>query len=168
MKKTTEETLVVPRKIRGTLTAEGNDNYTFTAWGKGEAQQEIIARSGKSKVYNTVGEKQQSTVAHLVIPKDTPDRMAAFRDELEKFSKVLGTPTTIRKPRGRTLLKDLSTQVVASKDCRLVVVMEIPIENGQDYCDKLISQLQNVNQCLVINKQYLNQLASAQQKNLLA
>lgn len=168
MKKQTVETMTVPRKIRGTMTCEGNDYYSFAPYGQGAAQQEVIARQGKSKVYNTVGEKKQSMVAHLVIPSDTTDPMAAFSDELEKFMKGFGKPTTITKPRGRTLLKDLTTQVVACKDRRLVVMMELPIELGQDYPANLISQLQKVNQCLVTNKAYLTKLASVQPKTSLA
>ena len=165
MKKTTEETLTVPRKIRGTMTAEGNDHFSFVPYGQGTSQQEVIAQKGKSKVYNTVGEKKQSLVAHLVIPKDSADPYGSFTEELDKFAKGFGSQPTIRKPRGRMLLKDLSTQVIACKDRRLVVLMEIPIENGQNYPANLISQLQKVNQCLVINKAYLSQLASAQQKS---
>lgn len=168
MRNTKVESTIVPRKIKGTMTCEGDDYYTFTPYGKGAAQQEIIARQGKSKVYNTVGEKQQSMVAHLVIPCDTPDPMAAFSDELEKFMKGFGNTTTITKPRGRTLLKDLTTTVVACKGRRLVVMMELPIEKGQNYPANLISQLQKVNTCLVTNKAYLNKLASAQPKTSLA
>ena len=65
-----DETLKVPRRVRGTLVAKGGDSYEFIPQGEGLPTQTDVRKAGDAKLYKTTSEKKPRLVAHLSVPSD--------------------------------------------------------------------------------------------------
>ena len=153
--KAKDETLSVPRKIRGTLEALGGDSYKFTPQGTGESTQQNVVTVGKSKMYETVG-KQPQRVAHLVVPKDVVD----VRDELFRQVDELtrGDKTEAELPPRQTddvvcLLKGRHVRLYLDTKARVVrMYHEIPLVMGTNYASELMKGMTSCNQSLAVNR----------------
>ena len=96
MKKTKDETMSVPRRVRGVLEAKGQDHYEFTPFAQtGESSQVDVIGIGKdgTKTYLTTGQKPKR-VAHLVVdlsgsPNPLDDLRPAKTPFLFNFDRTL-------------------------------------------------------------------------------
>ena len=160
-KKVKDETLSVPRKIRGTLEAQGGDKYVFTPYGKGEPTQTNVVTVGKSKMFDTVGRSPQR-VAHLVVPVDAPDvRAEMFRqvDALTQGEKTVAEVPVERPAEVVCIHKGKGLQLlVDEKERRLVMHFECPVRRGTNYVAELVSATQRVSQSLMLNSEILRKL----------
>lgn len=156
--KVKDETLSVPRKIRGTLEALGGDSYKFTPQGTGESTQQNVVSVGKSKMYDTVG-RQPQRVAHLVVPKDVVD----VRDELFRQVDQLtrGDKTEAELPPRPAddvvclLRGDHVKLYIDEKAHVLRMYHEIPIAFGTNYASELMRGIMSCNQSLTVNREKL-------------
>lgn len=156
--KVKDETLSVPRKIRGTLEALGGDSYKFTPQGTGESTQQNVVIVGKSKMYDTVG-RQPQRVAHLVVPKDVVD----VRDELFRQVDQLtrGDKTEAELPPRQTddvvcLLRGDHVKLYIDEMAHVLrMYHEIPIAFGTNYASELMRGIMSCNQSLTVNREKL-------------
>lgn len=151
----------MPRKIRGTLTIKAEDDMEFRAQrSTGISSQQQMAKCGDSKLYRTVGDKQQKMVAHIVIPNDSTDPRADIFEQAEKLCKTM--PASGRRaPRlkGRSLMRDNEVSVVCNQKERSVqVVICIDVSRYPDYTSRLLTLMQRVNQCFATNQTSLAKL----------
>jgi len=147
-----------PLKIRGTLTildAEAHD-YEFRAQRTtGESSQQVVRQNGQSKLYRTTGERKPKMVAHLSVSADSPDPVADLHQQLQRVTTGMETklPPLLR---GRVLLNDGGIIVVHNQrqqqvECRMTMATDGMASLQQ----KLIKNLQTLNQCFVINQDSL-------------
>lgn len=155
-KKNENQAQPVPRRVRGVMTIKSDDDMEFRAERKtGESSQEILKSSGKSKVYQTVGEKRNSIVAHLVVDKDDPDPASTMYEQLESLTKEM-EPKKSPKVRGKILLNEESCRVEFSKKEKVISVqMRINISKTPNYNSSLMNLMYKVNQCFAINQTLL-------------
>lgn len=151
----------VPRKIRGVMTIFKEDDMEFRAErSTGISTQSVIKQQGKSKVYQTVGDKKNNYVAHLVVDKDDPDPASTMADQLEKLTKDM-QPKRIPKARGRRLLDDKNVQVVFSKTSKKIDIhMNIDIAETPNYNQSLMNLMYKINQCFATNTNLLTSARS--------
>ena len=160
-KKVKEETMSVPRKIRGTLEAQGGDKYVFTPYGKGEPTQTNVVTVGKSKMFDTVGRSPQR-VAHIVVPAGQTDvRAEMFRqvDALTKGEKTQAPKVAERPEEVVCIYKGEGLQLLVDEPARrLVMHFECPVRRGTNYVAELVSATQRVSQSLMLNSEMLRKL----------
>ena len=149
----------VPRKVRGVMTIKENDDVEFRAERKtGESSQDVLKSSGKSKVYQTVGEKRNSIIAHLVVDKDDPDPAATMYEQLNTLTSEMA-PKKIPKIRGKVLMNEENCRVEFSKKEKTIDIhMRIDIAQTPNYNSSLMNLMYKINQCFAINQ---TSLASA-------
>ncbi len=150
------QTLPVPRKVRGTLTIKGEDDMEFRAdRHTGLSSQEEIARTAAGKLYRTVGEKRNSTVAHIVIPQEEKDPTAFLYDAVEKLTRGLQTKAK-PKLRGRMLMDEPNARITLSKkESRIEMVLGIDLKATPNYNQALMNLMYKVNQCFATNQTFL-------------
>ncbi len=143
----------VPRKIRGTLTIKAEDDMEFRAERKtGISSQQELSRTAAGKLYQTVGEKKKSTVAHIVIPEKETDIRAFLYDTVEKLTRDMQTKARPRL-KGKTLLDEPNTRVTLSKkESKVELVLGIDLKATPNYTSALMNLMYKVNQCFAINK----------------
>ena len=150
-----DETLKVPRRVRGTLVAKGGDSYEFIPQGEGMPTQTDVRKAGDAKLYKTTSEKKPRLVAHLSVPSDAVAPVAALRKQLEEVT--TGMQTKVEwKPTGRLLLKDDAVQVnLDPKKQEVFVGLHIDLSTTNDCTTRLLNLMQRVSQCFAINQTYL-------------
>ena len=143
----------VPRKIRGTLTIKAEDDMEFRAERKtGISSQHELSRTAAGKLYQTVGEKKKSTVAHIVIPESEPDLRAFLYDTVDKLTRDMQTKARPRL-KGKTLLDEPNTRVTLSKKEHCIeMVLRINLDATPNYNQELMNLMMKVNQCFAINQ----------------
>ena len=140
-----------PRKIRGTMSVAEDDTMEFRPQQAGEPMQELIKKSGASKVYRTTGKKDRKIVAHLVCDADAPDPYAEMQQSLERCAAVLATREP-RKPVGAVLLHKQDVDVRLNKTQKVIGVnFLIDITVYPNYQKRMMQILQEINQCFAIN-----------------
>jgi len=149
----TNETLPVPRKIRGTLTIKAGDDMEFRAQrSTGISSQEEIAKTAAGKLYRTVGEKKNSMVAHIVVPDGETDPAAFLYDSVEKLTRGLQTKAR-PKLKGKTLLDEPNARITLSrKESRVEMVLSIDLKATPNYQSALMNLMYKVNQCFATNQ----------------
>lgn len=149
----------VPRKLRGTATFFDGDDFEFRAQrSTGVSTQSVVKSEGKSKIYNTIGEKKNTMVAHLVVNQDDPDPASTMMEQLERLTRDMNPK---KKPalRGKTLLDDPDCRVIFSKkESKVDIRMSIDIKATPNYNQSLMNLMYKLNQCFAINQ---TSLASA-------
>jgi len=154
-----EEITVVPRRVRGSLLVKGQDCYEFSPYNEGgESTQQVLKTSGKSKLYKTVGERQQKMIAHLAIDPDCPDPRAELTELVERLTSDM--PTAAKpKLRGKVLTMSNSLRVTLNqKERKLEVVMSIDLNETPNYNDRLMKLMYETSQCFAINQTSLAKL----------
>jgi len=143
----------VPRKLRGTLTIKDFDDLEFRAdRSTGESSQALIAQKGKSRLYRTVGAKQQSMVMHAVAPADCKDPRAFFLEQADTLTKDMESKAK-PKLKGTRLLDDDDLRIVYNKTRKcLEIIMSIDLEKFPGYNNRLINLMQRTSQCFAINQ----------------
>ena len=153
--KVKDETLSVPRKIRGTLEALGGDSYKFTPQGKGESTQQNVVSVGESKMYDTVGKKPCRMVS-LKVKGDTADvRAELFRqlDELTKSDKTEAELPPRQTDDVVCLLKGRHVRMYLDAKAHMVrMYHEIPLVMGTNYASEMMKGMTSCNQSLSINR----------------
>ena len=153
-----DETLQVPRRVRGTLHCLGGDEYEFHPQAEGESQQEVLAQKRRSKVYKTTSAVKPQLVAHLCLPaaQAEADPLASFTDELFDVCKKLAT-SHIERPPMQRCLKDTASLSVSVDDAGSLVDVSIRLnlEETPNYNQRLVTLIQSAIQCLAINKDFL-------------
>lgn len=140
-----------PRKIRGTMSVAKDDTMEFRPQQAGEPMQELIKKSGLSKVYRTTGKKDQKIVAHLVCDADAPDPYAEMALSLQRCAAVLSTREP-RKPVGAVLLHKQDVDVRLNKTQKIIgVTFSIDLEAYPNYQKRFMQIMQEINQCFAIN-----------------
>lgn len=156
--KTEQVALPVPRKVKGTLTILSDDDMQFKAQRSTgiSSQQEIATAAGGSKIYRTVGERQQKTIAHIVVPPGTPDAAAYIYGKVDELTKDMQTKAKPRL-RGTTLKSDPDLRITLSKkEHRLEVTMNIDLSQKPNYQQELMNLMYRTNQCFAINVTSIN------------
>ncbi|MCR5678904.1 MAG: hypothetical protein K6G08_01660 [Prevotella sp.] len=151
----------VPRRVRGTLTIKAGDDMEFRAErSTGMSSQSLLRKHGQSKLYDTMGEKHKSRIAHIVIDSEATDPVAALYDELDNLTAGQETERKQRpSKRGRLLLNDHDLSVTVHKNDHLVSIgMSIDVQKNPNYNHYLMNLMQRISQCFVINQIFLNQL----------
>lgn len=146
----------VPRKIRGTLTILEEDDMEFRAQrSTGISTQAVVKSDGKSKIYETVGEKKQNMVAHLVVSKDDPDPAGTMFAQLAKLTKDM-QPKKLPPMRGKVLLDDESARVAFNNEGKKIDIrMTIDLQATPNYNQSLMNLMYKINQCFAINQTLL-------------
>lgn len=152
-----QEALPVPRKVRGTLTIKSEDDMEFRAErSTGQAAQKVIKKSGQSKLYDTVGDKQSKRVVHLVTESDNPDCVGTFYSQLEELTAGMEPEEKQRrwdKRSQRVLANDADLFVAANKKEKSIrVTMTINVATTPNYNTQLINLMQRTSQCFAINQ----------------
>ena len=147
----------VPRKVRGVMTIKENDDVEFRAERKtGESTQDVLKASGKSKVYQTIGEKRNSIIAHLVVDKDDPDPASTMYEQLESLTQDMA-PKKAPKIRGKILMNDETCRIEFSKkEKKIDIHLRIDIAKTPNYNNSLMNLMYKVNQCFATNQTSLN------------
>ena len=160
-KKIKDETLQVPRKIRGTLTAEGGYIYTFKPQGKGESAQQNVVTAGQGKMYDTVGKKPLRMVS-LKVSSDAADVRSELFRQLDELTQ--GDKTEAERP------PQVSEEVVCihkSDRVRLYIdekahmvrlYHEIPMIMGTNYVGEMIKSVTSCSQSLDANRDKIRPL----------
>lgn len=146
-----------PRKIRGTMTVSEDDSMEFRPQQAGEPQQELIRKSGQSKLYRTTGKKEQKLIAHLVCDADAPDAFSELSRQLEQCAAVLETREP-RKPVGAVLLHKEDVDVRFNRTKRIMqVAFSIDLNVYPNYQKRFMNLMQEINQCFAINPTFSRQ-----------
>lgn len=140
-----------PRRIRGTMAISEDDTMEFRPQQAGEPQQELIRKSGASKLYRTTGKKEQKIVAHLVCDSDAPDAYNELARQLEACASVLSTREP-RKPVGAVLLHNDHADVRCNRTRGILSVsFSIDLNAYPNYQSRFMNIMQEINQCFAIN-----------------
>ena len=151
-----DETLQVPRKIRGTLEALGKDEYRFRPQGKGEPSQKNVVTCGNAKMYDTVGRKPQRMVC-LRVDSEAPDVRSELFSQLAELTKDCQTVAeTPPKPTETVvcLLKAEHVRLYVDEPQRMVrMYHEIPMVPGANYAQEMMNTMMKCNQALTVNRE---------------
>lgn len=140
-----------PRRIRGTMSVAEDDTMEFRPQQAGEPQQELIRKSGASKLYRTRGTKQQKMVAHLVCDADAPDAYAELSAQLERCAAVLQAREP-RRPVGAVLLHNDHADVRHNRTRNVLSVsFTIDVNEYPNYQKRFMNIMQEINQCFAIS-----------------
>jgi len=141
-----------PRRVRGTATFHDDMSVEFTPQGEGEPVQKNVRKKGGSRFYETEGRKESSIVAHLKIPRDTPDPAAALEEELDFFIRGMRLKEPSATCKGKLLMDESDAKVWHNRVKQEVVVRVVVPTTVPDVSTYLLTAIANVNKCLYINK----------------
>lgn len=128
-----------------------NKEFTFKPYEKGEPVQKNVIRRGRSKLYETEGEKEASVVAHIVANKNSTDPIADIYDDLGKLAKSHGTKMP-PVPSGRKLLETPMMTVVADEEEKAVtVVVKFGYKEAFMPSQTIVAMTHKLNTCLLEN-----------------
>lgn len=151
-----DETLQVPRKIRGTLEALGKDEYRFRPQGKGEPSQTNVVTVGPAKMYDTVGRKPQRMVC-LKVSSDAADVRSELFSQLDELTKDCKTEAEQPPKATETvvcLLKAEHVRLYVDEPARMVrMYHEIPMVQGVNYAQEMMNTMIRCNQALTVNRE---------------
>lgn len=149
----TNETLPVPRRVRGTLVASGDDRYEFVPQQQGEPQFEEMARSGEGRLKRSTG-KQPKLVAHLTCRADDEQAATTLQRQLDELMTDLRRDCpTMAPPAGRTLMQDADLNIKWNQKRRTISVrFDIDLSDQMDYTGRLLKLMTRINQCFVTNQ----------------
>ena len=117
----------------------------------GISSQQIIAKTGSSKLYKTTGMKPQ-LMAYLITPCSSSDPISDLYDQLDRLTAQQPTKAKPRL-RGRKLLEEpLADITFSQKDHTIDMHLGIDLACTPDYQNQLIKLMQKVSQCFVINQ----------------
>lgn len=125
--------------------------FTFKPSEKGEPVQKNVIRRGRSKLYETEGEKESSVVAHIVASKNSTDPIADIYDDLGKLAKRHGTKIP-PVPSGRKLLETPMMTVVADEEEKAVTaVVRFSYKEALMPSQTIVTTTHKLNTCLLEN-----------------
>lgn len=150
-------------KIRGTATIKPDNSFDFVPSQQGEPIQRSVKTHRKSKVYETAGNDKQSMVCHLVVDKNAVDPAAEMYEDFISLTKEMSqkTPPSLK---GKTLMDDGEVKVIANKNGKLQVIININYFSEINLTQKLVTIIYRTTQCLVSNETYLNKQRRAQKQ----
>lgn len=166
-KKIKEETLPVPRSIRGVLTPLGGDEYHFRPQGKGEATQTNVVSIGNAKMYDTVGKKPQRMVS-LKVSSDAPDIRRELQQQLDELMK--DCKTEAEQPPKQTeqvvcLFKGEHVRLYVDEPQKMIrMYHEIPMVQGVNYAQEMMDSMIKCNTVLTVNRSMIAPLEQALKK----
>jgi len=118
---------------RGKATIFEDDTIEFRPDGKGQPVQRDVRKAGRSKFYQTNGEKESSYVAHLSAPVASIDPVGDMLKDFDKLTKEL-QPNLPKEPRTKPLMKKEGLSVyLDKKEHRIRVFAEILLDNDHPY-----------------------------------
>lgn len=157
MEKSNNQTV---RRIRGSAVFGDDGDFEFRPDGQGESRQQLITKAGKSRLYRTTGEKQQSLVAHLSVPSDSSDPCDDLRSDLER---MLATQPGYRKPatpRGRVLREEPFGKICLNRSAGTIECsFAISLMEHPDYMKQFYNLTHSIAQCLYYNTDSIVQLS---------
>ena len=135
-------------RVRGSAVFDGH-LFTFTPEKKGEAVQKNVTVSGKSKLYETAGEKQSSIVAHLVADSKAADPAFEMIQALKKLFESSGKVFPDIDMKDVDILNEEWLKIRLSKEKKeLRVYLSVPLKSSekmyrdlQYYLAKLTSEI---------------------------
>ena len=127
----------------------------FRACQPGEPVQKNVKRVKDSSFYETEGTKESSYVAHLKVPKTSPDPVGEMFEQLAEGTKRLQKKEP-PKPKGRRLIDEPRLMVVHNaKENQVTVTMTIDLKAEGELSAKLFNLTSEVNKCFAINQKRL-------------
>lgn len=135
---------------------EMSGEFHFQPSGKGEPVQKNVQKKGRSKLYETEGEKEASVVAHLVASKDSADPVADMYDDFRKLVKdrMAQLPPM---PAGRKLLETPSVTIVADeRERRVTVVSRLTFDEAYKPAKPIALLTYNIEHCFAENYKIFN------------
>lgn len=158
-----------PLKMKGVMTLlnEEGDSEFRAQRSTGQSMQEVMATtSGGAKVYKTVGRRPQ-VVAHLTASADASDPYADLQAQLERLTaKAAPRSKAARRvaKSDRVLMNQDGICARLSRDGKISIQATIDLADTPDYTNTLISIMQKLSQCFLINQQYLQSACPAPSK----
>ena len=155
-----------PVKLKGVMTVlnEAGDSEFRAQRSTGQSSQQVMATtSGGAKVYKTVGKRPQ-VIAHLTASADACDPYADLQAQLDRLTaKAAPRSMTARKPAksDRVLMNEKGICALLSRDGKISIDAIIDLAETPDYTNTLISIMQKLSQCFLINQQFLQKPAPA-------
>lgn len=144
---------------RGKATIFEDDSIEFRPDGKGQPVQRDVRKAGRSKFYQTNGEKETNYVAHLSAPVASIDPVGDMLKDFDQLTREL-QPTLPREPRTKPLLKKEGLSVyLDKKEHRLRIFAEIVLDANKnpyspaDWAYTLIGA--QLSQCFTSNKKLI-------------
>lgn len=153
-----------PVKVRGTATFHTDRSFDFVPQGTGEPVQHSVRTHGRSKLYETQGERR-SIIAHLVTSADTADPVADLYDALCSLTRTMPDPSRRPRPlRGRVLCDDDALRLVVSPRGKVEATISLDINEEINLSQSIVKQLYKASQCLACNATFLKRLKNALSK----
>ena len=141
---------------RGTATIYEDDSIEFRPDGKGQPVQRDVRKSGRSKFYQTNGEKESNYVAHLSAPVASIDPVGDMLKDFDNLTREL-QPQLPKEPRTKPLMKKDGLSVYLDKKehklkvfCEILLDAEITAYSPADWAYTLIAQPLNI--CFTSNR----------------
>lgn len=144
-----------PQTVRGTMKRLNDEgDLEFRAYREtGEKAQEVIVTTGGGKLYRTTGKKNPQMVAHLTAKCSDADPIATMYGQLDRLARTQRTKAPAAM-RGTRLLDEPTARVVLNSSMRRIeLTLGIDLTQTPNYQNQLITLMQKVSACLLINHQ---------------
>ena len=117
---------------RGKATIYEDDSIEFRPEGKGQPVQRDVRKSGRSKFYQTNGEKESSYVAHLLAPVSSLDPVGDMLKDFDALTREL-QPRLPKEPRTKPLMKTDGLSVyLDKKEHRVRIFADIELDANKN------------------------------------
>ena len=117
---------------RGKATIFEDDSIEFRPDGTGQPVQRDVRKSGRSKFYQTNGEKESNYVAHLSAPVASIDPVGDMLKDFDNLTREL-QPQLPKEPRTKPLMKKEGLSVyLDKKEHRLRIFAEIELDANKN------------------------------------
>jgi hypothetical protein len=137
--------------------------FTFQPDGKGESRQENLKKVGDSRLYSTIGEKQQCMVMHLKAPSSCADPVAKMYDDFRKLSEGLSAGVKLPTPQGTVLEKNDDYRVVVNQaGGEVKILISIDLQKDVEFMKKYNSLTYSISQTLYRNEDMLKKVCREQ------
>lgn len=118
---------------RGKATIFEDDSIEFRPDGKGQPVQRDVRKAGRSKFYQTNGEKESNFVAHLSAPVGSLDPVGDMLKDFDELTREL-QPQLPREPRTKPLMKrDGLSVYLDKKGHRIRIFADIVLDEQNPY-----------------------------------
>lgn len=145
-------------KVRGVATFDGQ-KFSFSPEKKGEAVQKNVITKGKSKLYETAGQKKSSLVAHLVADANAADPAFEMTESLRELYSQSGKPFPEVDVNDVNIVNHDKLKIRVSKDEQVIKIwLSMPLTKPEKIYRDLQLHLAKVTSEMYLSEEVIKKL----------